>query len=308
MVLQSKETWTPIPSPILAFLGSQYVVNLWNRSGDMFAGQQAKEFLSQTVAALGAKFKTTRVICDSGFYLIDFIKHLESACYSYIIAALMSQILQRQIHHINQWREVSGGVEVMEFDFEHLNDKWDKPRRYIVIRQEINKRPKAPGKQLSLFKDMEQWKEDRFSAYITNDRSTVAEEIWRQYRPRATEENVIKDLKEGYGLAAFSMHNFWATEAMMVTNALVFHNLIHYLNKHILNVNKPQQQLRTLFYHPGTVGKQWRVFSAATRRKRQTSTRQNQEIHAEYLENPPPTSTAMQLNQTDGIFRQKSDT
>ena len=42
------------------------------------------------------------------------------------------------------------------------------------------------------------------------------------------------------------MHNFWATEAVMVANALLFHNLVHYLNRNIFNTNSPKEQLKTM--------------------------------------------------------------
>jgi hypothetical protein len=93
---------------------------------------------------------------------------------------------------------------------------------------------------------------------ITNDAEKTPEEIWRQYRPRANDENVIKDLKEGYSFESFHVHTFWATEAVLTMIALVFHNLIVYLNKTILNPHRPQEQLKTLrhkyFTLPGQLG------------------------------------------------------
>ncbi len=80
---------------------------------------------------------------------------------------------------------------------------------------------------------------------ITNDCKSTPEEIWRQYRPRANDENVVKDLKEGYGFETFNVKNFWATEAVLMMIALVFHNLIVYPNRNILNPNRPQEQLKT---------------------------------------------------------------
>ena len=77
-------------------------------------------------------------------------------------------------------------------------------------------------------------------------------------RLRACDENVIKDLKEGYRVAAFNMNGFWATEAVMVMNALVFYNLVHYFNVHILNVNRAKEHLKTIrsryFILPGILG------------------------------------------------------
>ena len=136
---------------LVAFLGSGYVVNLWNRSGDVGAGQSARDFFEQSYRALGEGFRVRRVLCDSGFYDVRFIEYLESGGHSYIIAAPMLTILQAQISKIEEWKWIAKGVAVGEFSFEHKDIKWDRLRRYIVVRQEVNKRPKAAGKQLSLF-------------------------------------------------------------------------------------------------------------------------------------------------------------
>jgi len=241
-----KKPGRPSHHPLLAFLGSGYTVNVWNRSGDTFSGQGAKDFFEQSVKSMGSGFKVKRVLCDSGFYLVRFIEYLEKEGYTYIIAVPMSQILQRRIERLHTWKEIDKGIEVGEFAFEHLDDKWTRPRRYVVVRQEIAKRPTASGKQPSLFKDLEEWKDYRLSAMITNDENSLPEEVWRGYRSRANDENVIKDFDKGYGFGTFNLRSFWATEAVMVMNVLVFHNMIHYLNRTVLNVNKPQNHLKTL--------------------------------------------------------------
>jgi len=236
----------PSHHPLLAFIGCGYLVNLWNRRGDCHSAHRAVDFFQQTVRALGSSFRVKRVLGDSGFYNVDFISYLESEGYSYIIAVPIWQVLQHEIHRLTEWKKVEEGIEAGEFQFEHADDKWKHPRRYVVVRQEVHRRPRAAGKQPSLFKDLENWKEYRFSLMITNDVTSVPETIWREYRPRANDENVLKDLKEGYGFASFSLNGFWATEAVMLMNALVFHNLVHYLNRNILNVNKTLPQLKTL--------------------------------------------------------------
>jgi len=241
-----KKRGRPSHHPLLAFLGSGYVVNVWNRSGDTGTGQGAVSFFHQTLILLGEDFRINRILCDSGFYLIDFIEYLGQKRFSYIIGVSISHPIQREILQVRQWKKVSKGVEVGEFTFQHQDPKWTQPRRYIVAHQSIYKRPKALGKQPSLFKDLEDWSQYRISVMITNDCKSTPEEIWRQYRPRASDENVVKDLKEGYGFETFNVKNFWATEAVLMMIALVFHNLIVYLNRNILNPNRPQEQLKTL--------------------------------------------------------------
>ena len=252
----------PSHHPLLAFLGLGYVVNVWNRSGDCHAGQGAVDFFQQTVMTLGSSFRVKRVLCDSSFYQVDFIDHLHHNGYRYIIAVPLWPIFQQQIVHIHQWQPIDDGIEVAEFEFKHFDPKWQRPLRYVVVRQEIAVRPQASGKQPSLFQELEPLKNYRFSLLTYNERNLSAEEVWREYRPRANDENVVKDLKEGYGFAAFSLDNFWATEAVMITNALVFHNVIHYLNRNIINPKPPVEQLKTLrikyFIIPAQLGSEAR--------------------------------------------------
>ena len=122
------------------------MINVWNRSGDTGTGQGAVRFFRQTLLSLGREFHVTRVLCDSGFYEIEFIKYLEGKHFSYIISVPISQTIQREIVRVRQWHTVSKGVEVGEFIFQHRVHKWTKPRRYVVVRQSIYRRPKASGK------------------------------------------------------------------------------------------------------------------------------------------------------------------
>ena len=248
--------------PLIGFLGIGYVVNLWNRSGNTNSGEGAKEFFEQTLKSLGKDFRIKRVLCDSGYYLIEFIKYLEEKGFKYIISVSMAQIIQRRIMSIRKWIEVTKGIEVAEFKFKHIDLKWDKERRYVVVRQSVNKRKKALGKQPSLFTEEEEWKEYRMSIMITNDEESSPVDIWREYRTRAKDENGIKKLREDFGIRSFNKENFWSTEAVMVMNALIFHNLIHYLNRNIFNKNSPCEHLKTLrskyFIIPGLLGSESR--------------------------------------------------
>ncbi len=119
-------------------------------------------------------------------------------------------------------------------------------------------------KQPGLFKAPEDWGNYKISVMITNDSSSLAEDIWMFYRPRAKDENVIKDLKEGYSFERFNVQNLWATEAVLTMIALVFHNLIVCLNRTILNHSRSQEQLETLRHkyftlpgQPGTGGRSY---------------------------------------------------
>jgi len=241
-----KKKGRPSHHPLLAFIGQGYVINLWNRPGDTWGANGAVEFRNQSALALPEGFKINYTLCDSGFYYVEFIENLEKQGQKYVIAVPIQQCFQKQFLNIDDWESCDEGIELADFYFKHEDEKWTKPRRYVVVRQHIETRPQAVGKQPSLFKELEQWNRYRFSLYISNNTESTPEEIWREYRPRAADENIIKELKESYGLASFNLKSFWATDAVMVMTALVFYNLMHFLNRTVLNPNTPKQQLKTI--------------------------------------------------------------
>ena len=120
----------PSHHPLIAFLGKGYVVNLWNRPGNTHSANNCCNFFAQTVLSLGSSFCINRVLCDSGFYDIDFIKHVEKD-YTYIIAVRIIEVLQYKSIHDVVLNKIADGLEAGEFYFQHKDKKWDKPRRYI---------------------------------------------------------------------------------------------------------------------------------------------------------------------------------
>lgn len=201
------------------------------------------------------------MLCDSGFYNVDFIQHLENKGHSYILAVSITQPIQRELTRVSTWDTIEDGLEVGEFFFEHKDEKWNRSRRYVAVRQHVPTRPNAPGKagkQMMLFEEYQDLGNYRFSVFITNDRELPAVDVWRQYRPRANDENVIKDLKEGLGLDVFNVNSFWATEAILVCTALVCYNLLHYLDTQLLHKNQGSHQAKTIrhtwFILPGILG------------------------------------------------------
>ena len=94
-------------------------------------------------------------------------------------------------------------------------NSWEKPRRIVMVRQEIEKRPKAAGKQIKqmdLFEDEEDFGKYRYSCFVT-DLDLPAKIVYDSYRGRADSENRIKELKNDFSIDDFVTHNFWATEA-----------------------------------------------------------------------------------------------
>jgi hypothetical protein len=246
----------PSHHPLLAYLGCGLAVNLWNRCGNTASASNAIAFIDQTFRMLDG-IAITFLLCDSGFYGLKFLKHLGTKACKYIMAVPLNRLFQSKIQSLTDWRKIADGIEVNEFDYA-LGGEGEESRRYVAIRQNIKKRPKAGGKQPFLFREMEEWRDYRMGLLTTSERLPPPEEIWRSYRPRANVENGIKELKHGYGIEGFCLDNFWATEAAMGMIALVFHNLVHYLKATVIAPEGALPQLKTLrgkyFILPGVLG------------------------------------------------------
>ena len=102
------------------------------------------------------------------------------------------------------------------------------------------------GKTLSRFHDDFDTRDYRFSVWITNSEDTPYE-VWKMCRPRANDENTIKELKEDFALGGFSMKQFYPTEAAMLIRVLIY-NLFVLFRYEILGQKEKTQRLKTLRY------------------------------------------------------------
>ena len=218
--------------PLKASVGCGYVVNLWNRSGNVHTAHQVAAFFEQTLRDLSAALKVRRVLADSGFCEDGFLDRLEREGLRYVVAMRLSEYMKLAILAVADWTEVAPGIEMAEARVRLST--WQQARRMVFVRQHVPTRPKATGKQPALFADLEEHREYRYGAMVTNDESLTPQDLWRTYRPRAKIENIIQELKEGYGWHEFNVRGFWGTEASMLLIGMVGYNLIHHLNRCVL--------------------------------------------------------------------------
>ncbi len=232
-------------NPLFAFLNkSKYVVNLWNRPGNVASWNNILGFFDSTWHRLNGLIKINGIIADSGFYLLEFIQMLEAKGLKYIIAARLYSPLQGKIYSLTNWEEVAEGIWVSEFWFKH--DGWNRERRYIAVRQDIKRREHAMGKMLSLFGDELDMNKYRYSVWITNleEKPYV---VWKNCRPRANDENTLKELKEDFALGGFSMKKFYSTEASMLIRVFIY-NLFVLFRYEIFEQKEKIERLKTMRY------------------------------------------------------------
>jgi len=229
--------------PLMAFVSDcRMIANFWLRSGDAFTANNFESFLLDTLDKL--KGKTIGLLrADSGFYCKAVFDMLEEKSIQYIIAARMYAPLQKLIVSIDNWLVLDNGLAITATWYQ--SPLWDKARRVVVVRQQVEQRPNATGKILSLFEDDEIINGYRYSAFVT-DLTLPAKEVWSLYKNRADAENRIKELKEDFGLESFCISSFEATEASL-NWVMIAYNLMSLFRQAVLR-SKVQPQLKTLRY------------------------------------------------------------
>lgn len=238
--------------PLLAFIADyRLIANFWLRPGNVYSSNNVLQFLESTLVHLEGK--TVGLLrADSGFFDDAFLSALEVKHIPYIVAAKLTYPLQRTIYQVSNWWALKRGIEIGEIEYQAVG--WEKARRIIVIRQSTEDR-EAPGKSLSLFPDDPAVKGWRYGAFVT-DLALPTVEVWRTYRGRADAENRIKELKADFGLNAFNMQKFWATEAAL-SFAMLAYNLMSMFRQTVMRT-RVHHTLSTLHGIVLAVGGAWK--------------------------------------------------
>lgn len=259
----------PSHHPLLAFIAeARMVANFWLRPGNTHSAHNALQFLEATLHHLG-DIAVALLRADSGFFEEAILAALEAKRIAYIIAARFTPPLQRALYQATDWWALAPGLELTEITYPAHT--WSRARRLIVVRQSTARKD-APGKNLSLLAedpDIQGW---RYGAFVTTlDLPTV--EVWRTYRGRADCENRIKELKADFGLEAFNLRDFWATEAALGFTMLAY-NLMSLFRQAVLR-SRVQHTLSTLHGLVLAIGGSWhpdpaqqRLLLSVPRRKR----------------------------------------
>lgn len=233
--------------PLIAFVAElKMVANFWLRPGNSNTSNNILAFLQETFDVL--KGKTIGLFrADSGFYSKDVMEWLEDKQTDYVIAVKMYPNLRDEFKENAKWVEHADGIWVGELMFKAEN--WDKARRIVIVKQQVDLRPKAPGKLL--FPDDEIYRNYRYTAYVTNSKLSSML-VWELYRQRGDAENRIKELEYDFGADNFCMQDFYATEAALRT-VMLSYNLMALFKLTVLQ-QKVNQRLTTVRLNCFSIG------------------------------------------------------
>jgi hypothetical protein len=238
--------------PLMAFIHDcRMIANFWLRPGDSYTTNNFLNFLEDTMSRLSGK-KVGLIRADSGFYSKEILDYLESGSSDplhYIIAARFYPPIKRALAYQQTWLKLDEGIEIADVFYQ--SPEWDKPRRMVMVRQEIDKRPKASGKQLRLFENEAIYKNYRYSCFITN-LTLPPKIVYDMYRNRADAENRIKEVKYDFGAESFNSQSFWATEAAL-NFVMLAYNLMSLFRQAVLGT-RVQHFMKTLRYKVFGIG------------------------------------------------------
>ena len=233
----------PCLHPLLAVLAeAKLCVQLWLRPGNTHSANHVVGFTQELLANLPSHIHLRVIRADAGFQTQQWLALLEERRLRFIVAADFSRRLVRFVTKQTRWQPTTvPGTEVADAIYESiLPGGRSQLYRLILIRRSVEAPQRSGGKELIACPGF------RFQALLTNlPPRTSAFAVWSDYNPRAGIENVIKELKQGFGLGSFCCRGFYATEAALSLTVFTY-NLSVLFARHLGWLEK--QTIATLRY------------------------------------------------------------
>ncbi len=207
----------PSHHPLVAVLAeAHFLLHGWLRSGNCGTARGVVEFLKEALALLPGNHSLRVVRADAGFFDQQLLGFLEQRGLHYVMVARLTRWLKREAARIPQWRALDEHYAVGEFSLQLYG--WDRPRRFVVIREQLRAERASLGRKLFEVPGY------TFRVFVTN-LALPPELIWRDYNRRADMENRIAELKHDLAADDFCLHEFFATEAAFRSILLLFNLL-----------------------------------------------------------------------------------
>lgn len=235
----------PSHHPLLAVLAeAHFLLHGWLRSGNCGTARGVVEFLKEALALLPKKHAVRVVRADSGFFDQQLLGFLEQRELRYIVVARLTRWLKREAAGIAAWRVLDAHYATGEFQLQLFG--WDRPRRFVVIREQLRAERASLGRKLL---DVPGY---TFRLFVTN-LSAPPEEIWRDYNHRADMENRIAELKHDLAADDFCLQEFFATEAAFRGILLLFNLLGEFQRASGFTIYRRPATLRTQVFLCGAL-------------------------------------------------------
>jgi hypothetical protein len=202
------------------------------------------EFLKEALAKLESLAWIRRVRADSGFFAEELLQYLEGLKLGYIVVARLTPWLKREAARVTEWRALDATYSVGEFQLKLWG--WDRARRFVVVREEIEERKPSRGRKLIEVPGY------TFRVFVTS-LPDPPEEIWRDYNQRACVEQRIEELKSDLAADDFCLQEFFATEAAFLSILTLFNLLGEFQRATAMKGYRQPATLRALVFLCGAI-------------------------------------------------------
>src|ERR1700740_870200 len=163
----------PSHHPLVAVLAeAHFLLHGWLRRGNCGTSRGVVEFLKEALALLPEKHALRVVRADAGFFDQQLLGFFEQRGLLYILVARLTLWLKREAARVNEWRALDPHYAVGEFSLQLFG--WDRPRRFVVIREQLRAERPSLGRKLLEVPGY------TFRVFVTN-LMLPPEEIWRDY-------------------------------------------------------------------------------------------------------------------------------
>lgn len=279
--------------PLLAVLAeATFVLHGWLRSGNTSSAQGAVSFLREALALLPARIRIRTIRADSGFFDQKLLQFLEENHLPYIVVARMTPWIKQKACCLKQWTRVDENYEVSEFEL--ALHRWDRSRRFFVVRERIREEKDPVGRKLL---DVPGY---TYRIFVTN-RTHEPMILWRDYNQRADMENRIAELKHDLAADDFCMHQFHATETAFRSVLFLFNILSHFQSAAKLPSHRRPTTLRMEIFLCGAIlgrsGHHHVIHLSAN----WGGLVQRNHLHSNILHHPYPTSPKFNPKETHAI-------
>ena len=207
----------PCLQPMLAVLAEiKLCVQFWLRPGNSHCSNNLIAFTQELLSQLPHHLHLRLVRADSGFYDDRWLSLLEHQQLPYIVVSDLSVRIKSLIKRTTRWLPTKvAGLEVAE---ELYESKYaSRPRRLILIRRRDDVPTRGGGKLLFACPGY------KYQVLVTSlPASFTPVQVWYEYNGRANIENVLKELKDGFGLGGFCCQKFYATEAALCLAVMTY--------------------------------------------------------------------------------------
>ena len=202
--------------PILAFDGlSQALLNAELREGNAGSATGFKDFLHRTESQCsGAAVEYIRM--DAGFAGEEVYAEAEQHAVKGYVAKIRQFPALLAKARLFPWRRVEFTDFIVEAkSFSYQAGDWSRPRWIVMIRYRPAHLEPQPGQMKLAELDWQQ------AAMVTNLVWTE-EDVWHFYNQRCSQENYIKEMKDGFGMDLIPTGDFNANQAMLLLKGIAY--------------------------------------------------------------------------------------